>query len=99
MSVEFSTDYLKSVAKSAVVKRLEDSLETVTQDLTRLQAQVKTNRELLDLLKANKEIKGNQTGLSVAELIKLMEYYKVKALELENEISDMLRKENRLAEL
>ncbi|HET9278901.1 MAG TPA: DUF4139 domain-containing protein [Flavitalea sp.] len=39
------------------------------------------------MLKANRDIKGSQQGLSVAELMKLMDYYKNKSIELQNELS------------
>lgn len=86
MSVEFSTDFLRPVVKSAVVKRLEDSVEILDNEITRIQTVLKTNQELLELLKSNKEIGGSQTGLSVTELTKMVEYYKNKTLELNQEI-------------
>lgn len=98
MSMEFSTDFLKPVVKSAVVIRLEDSLQSLERDLGKLQVMMKTNKDMLDLLKANRNIGGTQNGVSVAELVKMMEYYKVKSLELENEINSFREKESRLQE-
>lgn len=99
MSMEFSTNYLKPVVKSALVKKLEDSVETSTRALSRLQVILKTDKDMLDLLNANKEIRGTQTGLSVAELMKMMEYYKTKTLELQNEITDYNERAAKLTEL
>ena len=98
LSLEFSTDYMKPLIKSALVKRLEDSLEQVNKEYAKIQVQIKTSKELLDLLKANKQIGGTQTGLSVAELIKMMDYYKLKTLELENEMGGYREKESKLQE-
>jgi TonB-dependent SusC/RagA subfamily outer membrane receptor len=98
LSLEFSTDYMRPLVKSALVKRLEDSLEQVKKEYAKVQVQIKTSKELLDLLKANKQIGGTQTGLSVAELIKMMDYYKLKTLELENEMSGYREKEIKLLE-
>jgi TonB-dependent SusC/RagA subfamily outer membrane receptor len=98
LSVEFSNDYLKPVFKTVLVKKLEDSLEILNRDLARLQVQIKTSKELIDLLKANRQIGGTQTGTSVAELMKMMEYYKNKSLELENDISTYREKETKLLE-
>ncbi len=98
LSLEFSTDYMKPLIKSALVKRLEDSLEQVNKEYAKVQVQIKTSKELLDLLKANKQIGGTQTGLSVTELIKMMDYYKLKTLELENEMSGYREKESKLQE-
>lgn len=98
MSVEFSTDYLKPVVKSPLVRKLEDSLETVSKEISHLSVLASTDKEMLDLLKANKEIRGTQTGLSVTELVKMMDYYKAKTLELQNELAQFREKESRLRE-
>jgi len=66
MSIEFSTDYLKPVVTSALVKKLEDSIEIINRELSKVQVVLTTDKELLELLKANKEIRGTQTGLNVA---------------------------------
>jgi TonB-dependent SusC/RagA subfamily outer membrane receptor len=99
LSIEFATDFLRPEKKSATIKRLEDSLQITENELSHVQVTLKTDQELLDLLKANKEIRGDQTGVSVAELAKMMEYYKTKTLELQNEISRFREKEKKLLEL
>lgn len=96
LSVEFSTNFLRPEVKLPIVKKLEDSLDNVNDEITKVQVILKTDQELLDLLKANKEIRGDQTGVSVAELTKMMEYYKTKTLELQNEISRYKEKEKKL---
>jgi len=99
LSIEFSTNFLRPEQKLPIVKRLEDSLETVNDELTKVQVVLKTDQELLELLKANKEIRGDQTGVSVIELTKMMDYYKAKTLELQNEISRYKEKEIKLIDL
>lgn len=96
LSLEFSNDFMKPVIKSALVKKLEDSLDAISKELSKLQVQIKTSRELLELLKSNKQIGGTQNGLSVAELVKMMDYYKAKTLELETELSSYREKEVKL---
>jgi TonB-dependent SusC/RagA subfamily outer membrane receptor len=96
LSMEFSTNFLKPEQKSAVTLRLEDSLEIVDRELAKVQVLIHTNMEMLDLLKANKQIAGSQNGLSVTELIKMMDYYKTKTLELQNELSVYKDKETKL---
>jgi TonB-dependent SusC/RagA subfamily outer membrane receptor len=86
LSVVTYVDYLKPAVKSATVKRLEDSAEVLNNEIDRIQTILKTNQELLELLKSNKSIGGSQTGLSVTELTKMVEYYKSKTLELNQEI-------------
>lgn len=98
MSIAFSTDYLKPVIKPAIVRRLEDSAETLGKEVSRLDVVLATDKELLDLLKANKEIRGTQNGLSVAELTKMMDYYRAKVLELQNEMAQYGEKKEKLNE-
>ena len=99
MGVGFSTDYLQNETKSAVQKLLEDSLENVNELAEKNNTNINILNDLLTVLKANREIKGTQTGLSVAELIKLMEYYKIKSIELQNELAALNQKQKKLTEL
>jgi uncharacterized protein (TIGR02231 family) len=99
MSVEFSKEYLKPESKSALTKKWEDSLELVRKDLEKTGVLIKTDNDLLDLLGSNKQIGGAQSGVNIAELMKMMEYYKQKALELQNELAGYKEKENRLNKL
>jgi len=92
LSVEFSTDYLKPAIKTITVKKLEDSLGILHKESARIQVLLKTDNELMDLLKANREIRGSQTGVSVAELMKMMEYYKTKSLDTQNEMAQYQEK-------
>ena len=87
MSVEFANNYLRAVEPTQTVKRLQDSLEEVQKDLDKVNVSLTTTIELIEVLKANRDIKGSQQGLSVAELMKLMDYYKNKSIELQNELS------------
>lgn len=96
MSVEYSTDFLKPVQKSALINRLEDSLEIIGKELTNTRTAIKTNEELIDLLKANKQIGGTQNGLSVAELTKMIDYYRSKTLELQKETNQLRERETKL---
>ena len=96
MSMEFATDYMKPAVKSAIVRRLEDSADIINDALQKIRVILTTDNELLDLLKSNKAIAGSNNGLSVAELMKMMEYYKTKVLELQNEITQQKEKETKL---
>ena len=87
MSVEFANNYLRPVEPTQNLQRLQDSLEEVQKDYDRVNVSLTTTSELIEVLKANRDIKGSQQGLSVAELMKLMDYYKNKSIELQNELS------------
>ena len=99
LSVEFSNNYLVSPESSNRIKFLQDSLEKVQKELDKINLQITTTSDLLEVLKVNRDIKGSQTGLSVAELIKLMDYYKTKSTELQNELTSYRDKQKKSTEL
>jgi TonB-dependent SusC/RagA subfamily outer membrane receptor len=99
MGVEFSTDFLQEETKSSLQKMLEDSVARVNDVIEKNKTSIGILNEMLTVLKANKEIKGTQTGLSVAELMKLMDYYKSKSTELQNELAALSQKQKKLTEL
>jgi TonB-dependent SusC/RagA subfamily outer membrane receptor len=99
LGVEFSNNYLSPEIITPVVKRITDSLEKVNNEIERIDITITTTSDLLAVLKSNREIKGSQTGLSVSELIKLMDYYKIKSNELQQELSSLKNKKTKLSDL
>ena len=99
LGVEFSNQYLVNEMATPSMKRIQDSIETVKERIQSIDISIATTEDLLSVLKSNKEIKGSQTGLSVAELMKLMDYYKVKSAELQNDLSSLKIKRQKQQEL
>ncbi len=98
LSVEFSNNFLAPGNKSARIIMLEDSLEHVQDAISHINLSIATTTDLLEVLKANRDIKGTQTGLSVAELVKLMEYYKIKSLELQTTLLQLAGRKKKITE-
>ena len=98
LGTEFGKNHLVGSVKTARVKLLEDSLEVLRKDLTKIDIGITTNTELQQVLKNNRDIKGSQTGVSVAELMKLMDYYKLKSDELQVELVQLQGKRGKLQE-
>jgi hypothetical protein len=96
MSVEFSNNYLASPEVSQTVHVLQDSLRFLQDELDRIQVAITTATDLLEVLKVNRDLKGSQTGISVAELVKLMDYYKSKSTELQHELTIQRDKQKRV---
>lgn len=99
LGVEFSNQYLVNELITPSIKRIQDSLEIIKDNIQKIDVSIATTDDLLSVLKSNKEIKGSQTGLSVAELIKLMDYYKLKSTELQNDIFALRAKKEKQNEL
>jgi len=96
LGVEFSNNYLQPDMALPTVKKLEDSVEKIVADIAGIDVNITTTTELIQVLKANQSIKGDQTGLSVAELMKLMDYYKKKATELQQEMASLQDRKKKL---
>ncbi|MBO9631798.1 MAG: mucoidy inhibitor MuiA family protein [Chitinophagaceae bacterium] len=96
MSVEFGKNFLVKEDASPELRRLKDSIESVEKDLELVQSGITTNKELQAVLTANKSIAGTQTGVSVAELTKMMDYYRSKSTELQKERLLLTDKEAKL---
>ena len=95
MGIEFSNNYLAPTEKSPRIKMLEDSIQKLQADRDKLYTATETNNELFQVLKSNRDLKGTQTGMSVTELAKLMDYYKTKMQELQeikSSLSEKMRK-------
>lgn len=99
MGVEFSNNYLVIPEVTSRIKLLQDSVERVQKELEKVNVQIQTTTDLLEVLKSNRDIKGQQTGLSVAELMKLMDYYKNKSTELQNELAQEKERQRKLNDL
>lgn len=99
MGIEFSNNYLVIPEVTSRIKLLQDSVERVQKELEKVNVQIQTTADLLEVLKSNRDIKGQQTGLSVAELMKLMDYYKNKSTELQNELAQEKERQKKLNDL
>lgn len=99
MGVEFSNNYLVIPEVTSRIKMLQDSVDRVQKELEKVNVQIQTTTDLLEVLKSNRDIKGQQTGLSVAELMKLMDYYKNKSTELQNELAQEKERQKKLYDL
>ncbi len=98
MGIEFGTDYMVAPEVSRRIELLKDSAGRVQSEIDKVQVQITTTTDLLEVLKANRSIKGEQTGLSVAELVKLMDYYKNKSNELQMDLQQAREKHKKLNE-
>jgi uncharacterized protein (TIGR02231 family) len=97
MGVEFATDNLQDEVKTPQIKFLEDSVQKVNKSLSKVKTNIDILNDLLGVLKANRNIKGSETGVSVAELTKLMNYYEVKSIALQNELDGLNDKQAKLS--
>src|SRR5678809_292956 len=64
MGVEFSNNFLVIPEVTTRIRFLQDSAEIVQKEIDKVVVQIQTTADLLEVLKSNRDIKGQQTGLS-----------------------------------
>ena len=96
LGTEFGNNHLTNAVKTTRVQLLEDSLTSLNKNIEKVDLVVSNISQLQEVLKANRDIKGSQTGVSVAELIKFMDYYKAKTTELQTELAQLQDKKQKL---
>jgi TonB-dependent SusC/RagA subfamily outer membrane receptor len=87
LSVRFTKDYLKEEVESPEYDRLGDSIKSLQKIVAQYSNQRQAEESVLSLLAKNSDIKGANTGVSIAELMKLADYYKSKQLEVIGNVS------------
>ncbi|MFY7937961.1 MAG: DUF4139 domain-containing protein [Flavobacterium sp.] len=98
LSVQFSDNYISEYEldeSNPAIKRVQDSILYIQKELKKIQIDKYSHQQTIELLDQNKEIRGANSGLNVAELIKLVEYYKSKRIELDNAVVLLAEKETK----
>ena len=98
LSVQFSDNYVSEYEldeSNPAIKRVRDSITYVQKELKKVQIDKYSHQQTIEMLDKNKEIRGANSGLNVAELMKLVEYYKSKRIELDNAVVLLAEKETK----
>lgn len=96
LSFQFTNNYISEFEideSNPALKKVRDSIVLVKKEIKKIQILINTNTQLILLLDANRTIAGANSGLNVTELIKLVDYYKIKRNELEITIVYLKEKE------
>ncbi|MEO0046387.1 MAG: hypothetical protein RL705_1578 [Bacteroidota bacterium] len=99
LSVQFTQNYISEYEideTNPVIKKVRDSIALVNKEIKKIQIESYSNQQAIALLDANQTVGGSNTGLNVAELMKLVDYYKAKRMEMDNVIVALGEKESNL---
>lgn len=94
MSVQFSNAYLEEYdgnVNSPLVKPVKDSLDLLNDELAKIENLNSSNKKAIELLDKNQQISNSQ-NFSVAELAKLVDFYKNKRTDLTNSVNSYDKK-------
>jgi uncharacterized protein (TIGR02231 family) len=74
---------------------VRDSITFVNKEIAKIQIEKVSNSKTVDLLDKNQMVAGANTGLNIAELMKLVDFYKAKRSELNNAITLLQERETK----
>ncbi|MFM2229893.1 MAG: hypothetical protein RL607_1151, partial [Bacteroidota bacterium] len=98
MSVQFTKNYISEFEideSNPTIKKVRDSIEIVKKEIKKVQIQIYSYQQTIGLLDTNQQVGGANSGLNTAELMKMVEYYKAKRIELDNQIEVFKEKETK----
>jgi uncharacterized protein (TIGR02231 family) len=102
LSVQFTNNYISEYetdSKSPALKIVRDSIVLVQKEIQKVNNTINSENKTIQLLDKNQQISGVNSGLNVAELMKMVDYYKNKQIEIANNINTLSEKQQKLNEL
>lgn len=99
LSVQFTQNYISEYEideSNPAIKKVRDSITIVNKEIAKIQIEKVSNSKTIDLLDKNQMVAGANSGLNIAELMKLVDFYKTKRSELNNIITLLQEKESKL---
>jgi uncharacterized protein (TIGR02231 family) len=99
LSVQFTTNYISEFEpdeNSPVIRKVRDSIALVQKEIVKIQIEKGAANKAIDLLDRNQQVAGANNGLSVAELMKLIDYNKTERIAINNAVALLQEKENKL---
>jgi len=101
LSVQFTNNYISEYetdSKSPLIKRVNDSIVLVQKELQKVVNTINSENKTMQLLDRNQQVSGTNSGLNVTELMKMVDYYKNKQIEIANNINALTDKQKKLDE-
>jgi uncharacterized protein (TIGR02231 family) len=99
LSVQFTQNYISEYEideTNPAIKKVRDSITWTEKEIKKIQIDSYSSQQTIALLDKNQNVAGENSGLNVAELMKLVDYYKAKRTELDNNIVALKEKEVKL---
>lgn len=99
LSVQFTKDYVSEYEldeTNPAIKKVRDSINLVKKEIQKVENARDSESKAIELLDKNQQISGVNSGLNVAELMKMVEYYKIKRTEANNNYDALDEKSTKL---
>lgn len=99
LSAVFQVNYLKAKVKDPKYMLIKDSIEFLSSEISKVSNQKFSFQEEQNMVLSNKEIGGQNTGVTLIELQKIADFFRQRLLSVRNEISALEIKERKLNEI
>jgi TonB-dependent SusC/RagA subfamily outer membrane receptor len=99
LSVQFTKDYVSEYdldETNPSIKKVRDSITLVKKEIQKVENARDSESKAIELLDKNQQISGVNSGLNVAELMKMVDYYKFKRTEANNNYDALDEKSTKL---
>jgi uncharacterized protein (TIGR02231 family) len=101
LSVQFTNNYISEFEvdeSNPAIKKVRDSITFIQKEVVKIQIEKTSYSKTIELLDKNQLVAGQNSGLNVAELIKMVDYYRAKRTEFSNSITSLQEKETKFNE-
>ena len=99
LSVQFTRNFISEYEideSNPLIKKVRDSIVLIEKEMGKIANEKVSYSKTIDLLDKNQNVAGQNSGLNVTELIKLVDYYRAKRNELSNLVDVLIEKESKL---
>ena len=99
LSVQFTRNFISEYEideSNPMIKKVRDSIAIIEKEMGKIANEKVSYSKTIDLLDKNQTVAGQNSGLNVTELMKLVDYYRAKRNELSNLVDILYEKENKL---
>jgi uncharacterized protein (TIGR02231 family) len=101
LSVQFTNNYISEFEideNAPAIKKVRDSIKVVEKAINKIQIDKVSQSKSIEILDKNQQTYSNNSGVNVTELMKLVDYYRIKRSELGNALTTLQEKEEKLNE-
>jgi uncharacterized protein (TIGR02231 family) len=87
LSVQFTNNYISEFEvdeNNPAIKKVRDSITYLQKEINKINIEKVSDSKTIEILDKNQQVYGQNSGLNVLELVKLIDYYKIKRTELSN---------------
>ena len=99
LSVQYTTNYISEYEidqTSPLIKQVKDSINILQKEVKKIQNRKASESKVIELLDSNHQVYGENSGLNVTELSKMVDFYATKRNAILDNIDTLTEKEQKL---